>query len=647
MIACHTAINGAIVASHTCATESRMSSHIGHRIISLTIVGGFLDGQSIDFAPGLNCIIGARGTGKTTLLEFSRWAMDALPEDEGSRQRIQRLVAHNLKGGRVDLKVQTKDGRTYTVSRREEEDPIVLDSKGKATGIVATGGGLFRLDVFSQNEVESIADHALSQLDLIDTFRAEDITSLDHQIEEVRADLKASAGQISPLQGQIAALVEQTKTLPTVVEKLKGFAAEGGQDADKIDQAQLAKALRGREALAVKATQDAVIQVGVAIRDLTPALGEKTRNLFTEEMMDGANGKILLAVKNQLDQCRTEVEEHLNAVLVRLREERQRLVDGQAKLDLAHKGQELVFSQLLEKHKEVQGKATERAKLEKERNDLLAKQRQHQELVTKLTKLVDHRKELQGKLSELRDQRYAVRERVVHEINTALSPTITVSLEQYGSTVAFAKLLEEKLSGAGVKVGQVVTKLVENLSPAELATIIAAGDAEALADKTSLNSSQVAKVLQTLESNGAVFDLEVVELLDLPEIKLKDVGTYKPTSTLSTGQKCTAILPILLLDSDSPLLIDQPEDNLDNSFVYGTIVESIRTVKPKRQLIFVTHNPNIPVLGEADRIFVLESDGNKATKRNSGDVDHCKDDIVTLLEGGKEAFVQRKNRYHY
>lgn len=624
-----------------------MSSHIGHRIISLTIVGGFLDGQSIEFAPGLNCIIGARGTGKTTLLEFSRWAMDALPEDDGSCQRIQRLVAQNLKGGRVDLKVQTKDGRSYTVSRREGEDPIVLDSKGKPTGIVATGGGLFRLDVFSQNEVESIADHALSQLDLIDTFRAEDITSLDHQIEEVRAELKASAGQIAPLQGQIAALVEQTKTLPTVVEKLKGFAAEGGQDADKIDQAQLAKALRGREALAVKATQDAVIQVGVAIRDLTPALGEKTRNLFTEEMMDGANGKILLAVKNQLDQCRTEVEEHLNAALVRLREERQRLVDGQAKLDLAHKGQELVFSQLLEKHKEVQGKATERAKLEKERNDLLAKQRQHQELVTKLTKLVDHRKELQGKLSELRDQRYAVRERVVHEINTALSPTITVSLEQYGSTVAFAKLLEEKLSGAGVKVGQVVTKLVENLSPAELATIIAAGDAEALADKTSLNSSQVAKVLQTLESNGAVFDLEVVELLDLPEIKLKDVGTYKPTSTLSTGQKCTAILPILLLDSDSPLLIDQPEDNLDNSFVYGTIVESIRTVKPKRQLIFVTHNPNIPVLGEADRIFVLESDGNKATKRNSGDVDHCKDDIVTLLEGGKEAFVQRKNRYHY
>lgn len=624
-----------------------MTAHPGHRLVSLTIVGGFLDGLQINFTAGLNCIIGARGTGKTTLLEFARWTMDAMPADDGSCKRIQNLIVQNLQGGRVDLQVQTKDGRTYTVSRREGEEPIVLDAAGQPTEIVVSGGGLFRLDVFSQNEVENIADRSVSQLGLIDTFRMEDIAALEHRIAEVISELRASAGQIAPLQEQIASLAEQTKTLPTVADKLKGFAADGGHGADQIDQGQVAKARRGREAMAVKAAQTAITQVGPAVRDLAPALGEKTRGLFTSEMREGPNGALIGECQALVDRCAAEVEATLAAALANLRTCHQQLADGLGRLEQAHKVQEVAFNQLLEQHKEAQGRATERAKLEKERNDLLAKQRQHQEQTAKLGKLAAHRTALQGTLSELRDQRFAVREQVVAEINAALAPTINVTLEQDGSPAAYAELIEERLSGAGVKVALVTAKLVEHLSPAELAQLVAAGQADVLAERTGLNASQAGKVVQALRADGAVFDLEVVELLDRPEITLKDVDTYKPTHTLSTGQKCTAILPILLLDSDSPLLIDQPEDNLDNSFVYGTIVESIRRVRPKRQLIFVTHNPNIPVLGEASRVVVLASDGTHAACRNTGDVDHCKEDIVTLLEGGKEAFVQRKQRYHY
>lgn len=78
---------------------------------------------------------------------------------------------------------------------------------------------------------------------------------------------------------------------------------------------------------------------------------------------------------------------------------------------------------------------------------------------------------------------------------------------------------------------------------------------------------------------------------------------------LSTGQKCNTILPILLLDSDNPLSIDQPEDNVDNSFVFDSVVKNVRQVKRRRQLIFVTHNPNIPVLGGAEKVVVLDSNG--------------------------------------
>lgn len=138
-----------------------------------------------------------------------------------------------------------------------------------------------------------------------------------------------------------------------------------------------------------------------------------------------------------------------------------------------------------------------------------------------------------------------------------------------------------------------------------------------------------------------------MELPDTTKIELRDHCEYKATETLSTGQKCNAILPILLLDSDRPLLIDQPEDNLDNEFVHDTIVESIMRIKMNRQLVFVTHNPNIPVLAEAEKILVMESDGCAGHIRRTGSVDDCKENIVNILEGGEEAFKKRKTRYAY
>jgi ABC-type bacteriocin/lantibiotic exporter with double-glycine peptidase domain len=74
---------------------------------------------------------------------------------------------------------------------------------------------------------------------------------------------------------------------------------------------------------------------------------------------------------------------------------------------------------------------------------------------------------------------------------------------------------------------------------------------------------------------------------------------------------------------DDPHLFDQAEDNLDNAFVYDTIVRALQTIKGSRQVIFVTHNPNMPVLGEAERVFVFSSDGQHSTLKQVGTVDEC------------------------
>jgi hypothetical protein len=158
------------------------------------------------------------------------------------------------------------------------------------------------------------------------------------------------------------------------------------------------------------------------------------------------------------------------------------------------------------------------------------------------------------------------------------------------------------------------------------------------------SSASTRSIIQ-LKDKPEIFAIETVELHDRPVLELKDGEDYKDSAALSTGQKCTTILPILLMESERPLLIDQPEDNLDNAFVFETIVQSIAEVRGRRQLIFVTHNPNIPVLGDAARVFALRSTGRAASVANAGTVDDVAGEIMTILEGGRVAFEARRERY--
>jgi hypothetical protein len=166
-------------------------------------------------------------------------------------------------------------------------------------------------------------------------------------------------------------------------------------------------------------------------------------------------------------------------------------------------------------------------------------------------------------------------------------------------------------------------------------------------EQSGINAAQATRVIDALREHKILFDLETVDLNDRPSIELKDGDAYKDSLSISKGQKCTSILPILLLDSDGPLLVDQPEDNLDNGFIYETVVSRVREVKNERQLIFVTHNPNIPVLGDAGKVFVFRSNGSRGWIETCGTVDDCRAHIVSLLEGGEEAFKLRQQRYNY
>ena len=163
-------------------------------------------------------------------------------------------------------------------------------------------------------------------------------------------------------------------------------------------------------------------------------------------------------------------------------------------------------------------------------------------------------------------------------------------------------------------------------------------------------SSKFNKTKLRLEN---ILELDEIVFDDMPVILLNDRpietgSTLRPIEELSPGQRCSAVLPILLLNGKSPLIIDQPEDNLDNRLIRQVIVNVLSNIKLRRQVIVATHNPNIPVLGDAEQTIVLRAiEDKKAVLVCSGDLDQPDiiNNITEIMEGGREAFQYRQQVY--
>lgn len=127
---------------------------------------------------------------------------------------------------------------------------------------------------------------------------------------------------------------------------------------------------------------------------------------------------------------------------------------------------------------------------------------------------------------------------------------------------------------------------------------------------------------------------------------------FKPISELSLGQKVVAMLSFVLGYSEysndfGPLIIDQPEDNLDNQYIFKNLVNQLRNIKEKRQVIIATHNSTIVTNAKADLVCVMESNGDNGWIKAAGYAGDpsIKKYILQYLEGGKDSFIHKRNVY--
>lgn len=629
----------------TKSPDSVLSAH--HAILSLRVTGGFLAGAQLDLADGLNCFIGGRGAGKTTALEFLRYGLGLMPDPKASTSRhraIDALVKANLGGGRLSIELRTKTNMHYTAGRAANESVQVLNEAGAAVPISLDRDNIFSADVFSQNEIEEIAANPTAQLAILDRFQDQEASAIARDMEQLQRHLDQSGSDLRRLDAEIDDLRGKASELPVIQEKLKGFAEVGGPDAARLNAAHAAKGARTLEEKVPGLVVAALQRVTSDIREAETAFRSTVKAQLDSTSREGVNREVFQVLQADL-RAYTEI---LSAAVASITKatpvaEKRVLMHG-ATLAERHALQEAEYRATISESEEQGGRAAERAAIQvslagaqSAANEQQAKE-QHRE------RLVRSRRDLLNRTSELRDQRFAIRKRVADGLSQQF-PIIRVTVAQAAELQPYRDMIAEALKGVGLKQGPVAERLSQAFLPTELSQTVAKSDHKTVMQRAGFDEDRAKRVVEALRMSGAAYEIETADLADRPHIELLDGKEYKDSAHLSTGQRCTTILPILLVQSERPLLIDQPEDNLDNAFVFETIVKALLAVKGRRQVIFVTHNPNIPVLGEAERVFVFDSDGQHASLRQVGTVDECKDQIERILEGGREAFLQRHARY--
>lgn len=603
----------------------------------------------MDFSDGLNCVIGGRGTGKTTVLEALRFALDRMPNETGDRKRhesIEKLLQANLGSGSIKLEVETADGISYSVSRAFGETPLVTNADGKPIDIRIGNDMHFGVDIYSQNQIEDIANSDYFQLQLIDKFIQEPLDELERQIRDATNLLEMNGQKILDCKKVIGDQTEATRELPDITEKIRGFEnADGGAQSEEMRKGHEGKSLREREGKLVESLRASYQHSSGALNAVALEVKRRFADAIEQDFSTSANRDVIAKVREDAQLALDKMQSHIDAAIDVLRGAEAALNPSQSALRELHALQEQAYRALLDKDEQERAKGLERTRLEQRYSDLKAKEKILTDAKANLDAFYKGRDGLRAQLSDLRDQRYRLRVGVADRLNEKLKPMIRIQVNQFGNRDEYKHVLNQAMKGSGLRYASIVERAAERLPPAEFASTVQREDHATLVRELDIDADRATRLIIQLKDKPEIFAIETVELRDRPVLELKDGEDYKDSASLSTGQKCTTILPILLVESERPLLIDQPEDNLDNAFVFETVVQSIIGASQNRQLIFVTHNPNIPVLGDAARVFALRSTGRAATVANAGTVDDVAQEIVTILEGGYAAFEARRERY--
>ena len=372
----------------------------------------------------------------------------------------------------------------------------------------------------------------------------------------------------------------------------------------------------------------------------------------TDIDIDGSPMKVILEeVRKASDRILTKGQAALNRFHERLREASSELEGYQTEWNTAFEIAEIQYRARLAElgAANLAEAAAEQRRVEQELTRIETDIEPEIELIkSEITSLESNRAMLLVKLRSARSAIANLRSDFVKELNEKLGGNPDVDLSGSDASLYF-DAVNGPLQGSGMHHREdQISPACAAFTPDEFVNIIRVGGIDRLT-ALGISENNASRMISSL-NNDVLYEIERVDVPQLPRIRMKREGEtdYTDLSSLSVGEKCSAILSIALLSKGKALVIDQPEDDLDHAFIIDSIVEGIRTAKSDRQIVTATHNPNIPVLGDAEMVFrVARQAGDDICRiQNSGGLELP---LVTAevqsLEGGAEAFERHRQRY--
>lgn len=633
---------------------SEPQSSVASRITSVKWSGGGLFRDSeVELSENLNAVIGGRGAGKSSLLESIRYALMLQPIGDDAVKFSNDIVSHNFANSTVTVGVWSqKEGKHFTISRRQGFDPQVRTDSGEISNRNISDI-IPRVDMLAQNEISEISGSKRKMREVLEKFLpsglsfANDIQGVRDRLRDNREQLLKLERELDDIQqitGREKALTEQLGDLETagIEEKLEKLSrvAEERLFCEKFDgvEARIGDWLAEWDDIANSLPPPKdwdKLPNGGALADIHRLFSDATKTLAAgRDTMHQETEKL----RGEFSRRRKLLKENWEA----LQDEINHFA-GQLPPRDGLPGDSVISRY---KHLRAQIDAVESAKEVEQKKGAA------------LDAILKHRQELLAQYKDLHFTRYnGLRAAAERFNNGELKGKVRIDIESMHDRGPLKKFIADAVEG--VREGSV--KWLDDASgidPVKMAQRIRDRDAAGFRDlfSDSQPTLSVAKKIVGM-SRAHSYELEEVAIDDVVVVSLNlappdTTPNFRPIDNLSPGQKCTAILSLFLLGRDAPLVLDQPEDHLDNAFIAGHIAEKIRQIKKDRQVIVSTHNANIPVLGDAELIAVLEPDadgGNPVKNELLGPIDmpEVQQKTAVILDGGREAFIIRKEKYGY
>jgi predicted ATPase len=600
-------------------------------IKSISFDTGKQDTKCIHLNSAMNNLIGIRGSGKSSILETIRYALDiGLNDTNIDKKYKEDLVVHFLgSGGKTRLEIVEHTGKLIVAEKiLGDRTNIYLD--GVLTPGLKISGILKKPLYFGQKDLSGIKGSTNIE-NLVNQLIGEKVKLPRQEIEEKNSKIIAILNEIFRLNKLLAQKPELEAKRAALDHKLKIFKdydidkklnrqIEFDKDAGRI------RIIKDFEQQIVVKLEEFISEFNHDFKSYLDYQSKENVDLFTNINKTFSNFTILF---NRISDILTGMK-HENTDLDAIEKEfLQRYEDLKEEFAKIKRDINLPYIQADDYVKFIKELETTRLKLDeldKTKNKLSLQQDQL------LTNLIE--------LQTLWNNEYTLINKEIEKINADQS-SIRIIMKFKGDKENFKEFLKDNIRGTGIRETSIQT-IVDNYSDLietyrDLTEPAASGKLnEILPGGTQYNSFKA-----RFEENLGTF--LTYRVPDFFEILYKD----KPLAEHSLGQRASALINFLLsLKENDIIIIDQPEDDLDSQTIYDDVIHLLCNLKMKTQFIFATHNPNIPVLGDCEQVISCRYEQNKVSiLTGSTDDTRIRKDIVSIMEGGNEAFERRKIIY--